>query len=154
MHWKQKLNGQNFWWKTLEVGRGRGGWVEQLFYVIPCLWLMHDKHCEGWNFCTGGRCTTACAVVNQLFNKLFWNTQLLISFFQKLSLKLIDNCTSSGCCIFQPAFWCKLKNPFFAKFCTKFVTFFAFFQLFSMKNVEIYSRWCTFPLYSPVGHIA
>ena len=74
--------------------------------------------------------------------------------FQQLSLKLIDNCTSSGCCIFQPAFWCKLKNPFFAKFCTKFVTFFAFFQLFSMKNVEIYSRWCTFPLYSPVGHIA
>ena len=45
---------------------------------------------------TGGRCTTAWAMVNQLFDKFFWKTGLLFSPFQQLSLKLIDNCPSGS----------------------------------------------------------
>ena len=33
-------------------------------------------------------------------------------------------------------FGANLKNPFFAKFCGKFVTFFAFVQLFFIKIAE------------------
>ena len=34
----------------------------------------------------------------------------------------------------RPAFWCKLKKTFFAKFCTKMVTFLNVFSAFKHKN--------------------
>ena len=48
------------------------------------------------NLYIGGRCTTACAVVNQLFNKLFWKRNFEFLLFQQLSVKLIDNCISGS----------------------------------------------------------
>ena len=47
--------------------------------------LLTDYYYQG-NLYTGGRCTTACPFVNQLF----------ISYFQQPSLKLFDNCTSGS----------------------------------------------------------
>ena len=52
------------------------------------------------------------------------------------------------CCIFcifcqnsqynrRPAFWCKIKNTFFAKFYTEFVTFLAFFSFLTQKMLKM-----------------
>ena len=43
---------------------------------------------NSWMLFQGGRCTSACAVVNQLFNKLFWKIQLLFSSFPTAKLKV------------------------------------------------------------------
>ena len=40
------------------------------------------------NIYAGGGCTTACAVVNQLLNKLFWKIQILFSSFPTGKLKV------------------------------------------------------------------
>ena len=40
----------------------------------------------------------------------------------------------------RPAFWCKLKKPFFVKFCCKFLAFFSFFSFFSFFPLKT-SKW-------------
>ena len=48
------------------------------------------------NHYTGGRCITACAVVNQLLISCFEKHGVYFLFFQQPSLELIDNCKGSS----------------------------------------------------------
>ena len=57
-------------------------------------WPPHTIGLLQANLYTGVRCIITCAVINQLFDKLFRKHEFSY-FFQQLSLKLIDNCTSS-----------------------------------------------------------
>ena len=74
---KWKLNGYSgIHGRRLQVALHFSKEKNYIFSVLAFVLMMGQE-----KLCLRGKCTTTCAVVNQLFNKLFWKKTNLIKFF-------------------------------------------------------------------------